>query len=97
LNPASHEVARSGTRINLTPTEFSLLEFLMRNAGEVLARNTLIEHVWDFAFDGDPRIVNVYIRSLRDKIDRPFDKTSLETVRGIGYRIRDEALGQPAD
>lgn len=97
LNPASHEVARSGSRIQLTPTEFSLLEYLMRNAGEVLARGTLIEHVWDFAFDGDPRIVNVYIRSLRGKIDRPFGKTSLETVRGVGYRIRDETLGQPAD
>jgi two-component system, OmpR family, response regulator len=97
LNPARHEVARSGTRIGLTPTEFALLEYLMRNAGDVLTRSCLIEHVWDFAFEGDPRIVNVYIRSLRDKIDRPFGRASLETVRGIGYRIRNDSLGQPPD
>jgi two-component system OmpR family response regulator len=97
LNPARHEVARGGAGIGLTPTEFALLEYLMRNADDVLTRSSLIEHVWDFAFDGDPRIINVYIRSLRDKIDRPFGRASLETVRGIGYRIRDDSLGQPAD
>jgi two-component system, OmpR family, response regulator len=97
LNPARHEVARNGMRIGLTPTEFALLEYLMRNADDVLTRSRLIEHVWDFAFEGDPRIVNVYIRSLREKIDRPFGRASLETVRGIGYRIRDDSLGQPAD
>ena len=97
LNPARHEVTRGGAGIGLTPTEFALLEYLMRNADNVLTRRKLIEHVWDFAFDGDPRIVNVYIRSLREKIDRPFGRATLETVRGIGYRIRDDALGQPAD
>jgi two-component system, OmpR family, response regulator len=97
LNPARHEVARGGTRIGVTPTEFALLEYLMRNANDVLARSRLIEHVWDFAFDGDPRIVNVYVRSLRDKIDRPFGRATLETVRGIGYRIRDDSPAQPAD
>ena len=63
----------------------------MRNEGRALSRTELVEHVWDFAYDGDPRIVNVYVRSLRDKIDRPFGRSSLETVRGIGYRIQDAA------
>jgi len=97
LDPARHEVRRGGTGIDVTPTEFALLEYFMRRPGEVLTRSTLVEHVWDFAFDGDPRIVNVYIRSLRDKIDRPFGRASLETVRGLGYRIRDDALVQAAD
>ena len=97
LDPARHEVRRDGTGIELIPTEFALLEYFMRRPGEVLTRTTLVEHVWDFAFDGDPRIVNVYIRSLRDKIDRPFRRVSLETIRGMGYRIRDDALGQAAD
>jgi two-component system OmpR family response regulator len=97
LDPAQHQVARGGSVIDLTPTEFALLEYLMRRPGDVLTRATLVEHVWDFAFDGDPRIVNVYIRSLRDKIDRPFKRASVETVRGLGYRIRDDALGPAAD
>jgi two-component system OmpR family response regulator len=97
LDPARHEVMRGGSVIELTPTEFALLEYFMRRPGDVLTRAALVEHVWDFAFDGDPRIVNVYIRSLRDKIDRPFQRASLETVRGLGYRIRDDALVQAAD
>jgi len=97
LDPARHEVLRCGHVIELTPTEFALLEYLMRRPGDVLTRAALVEHVWDFAFEGDPRIVNVYIRSLRGKIDRPFKRASLETVRGLGYRIRDDALGQAAD
>jgi two-component system OmpR family response regulator len=97
LDPARHEVHRGACDIELTPTEFALLEFLMRRSGDVLTRRTLIQHVWDFAFDGDPRIVNVYIRSLREKVDRPFGRASLETVRGLGYRIQDDALGPAAD
>src|SRR5215471_10565114 len=97
LDPARHEVVRGGSVIELTPTEFALLEYFMRRPGDVLTRAALVEHVWDFAFDGDPRIVNVYIRSLRGKIDRPFQRASLQTVRGLGYRIRDDALGRPAD
>jgi len=97
LDPARHEVSRDGSKIELTPTEFALLEYFMRRPGDVLTRTTLVQHVWDFAFDGDPRIVNVYVRSLRDKIDRPFKRASLETVRGLGYRIRDDTLGQAAD
>jgi two-component system OmpR family response regulator len=97
LDPARHEVRRGDTVIELTPTEFALLEYFMRRPGEALTRATLVGHVWDFAFDGDPRIVNVYVRSLRDKIDRPFGRASLETVRGLGYRIRDDALAPAAD
>jgi two-component system OmpR family response regulator len=93
LNPARHQVTRGGAAIGLTPTEFALLEYLMRNANDALTRTRLVEHVWDFAFDGDPRIVNVYVRSLRGKIDRPFGRATLETVRGIGYRIRDDSPG----
>jgi two-component system OmpR family response regulator len=97
LDPGRHEVDRGGTRIGLTPTEFALLEYLMRHAGDVLTRKNLIEHVWDYAFDGDPRILNVYVRALRDKIDRPFGRTTLETIRGIGYRITDDSPGPAAD
>lgn len=97
LDPALHRVRRGDCGISLTRTEFALLEYFMRYPGSVLTRRTLIEHVWDYAFEGDPRIVNVYVRSLRNKIDRPFGRSSLETVRGLGYRVRDDALGQPAD
>lgn len=89
LDPAAHAVHRGQRAIDLTPTEFALLECLMRNEGRALSRAELLEHVWDFAYEGDPRIVNVYVRSLRDKIDRPFDVDSIETVRGVGYRMRD--------
>src|SRR6266516_4251652 len=97
LDPARHEVRRGGSSIELTPTEFSLLEYFMRHRDDVLTRRRLIEHVWDYAFEGDPRIVNVYIRSLRDKIDRPFGRATLDTVRGMGYRIRDDSLDTAAD
>jgi two-component system OmpR family response regulator len=97
LDPARHDVCRAGSRIHLTPTEFALLEYLMRRPDDVVTRKALIEHVWDFAFDGDPRIVNVYIRSLRDKIDRPFGRATLQTVHGLGYRIRDEPQDRAAD
>jgi two-component system OmpR family response regulator len=97
LHPGRHEVDRGGAKIGLTRTEFALLEYLMRHPGDALTRKNLIEHVWDYAFDGDPRILNVYVRSLRGKIDRPFGRATLETVRGIGYRIADDSLGQAAD
>jgi two-component system, OmpR family, response regulator len=92
LDPARHEVRRAARLIGLTRTEFALLEYLMRHAGEALTRRRLIEHVWDYAFDGDPRIVDVYVRTLREKIDRPYRRSSLQTVRGTGYRIHDDAL-----
>jgi two-component system OmpR family response regulator len=92
LDPASKSVRRGDRRIQLTPKEFSLLEYFMRHPDEVLTRTRLIEHVWDFAFEGDSNVVEVYVRYLREKIDRPFGRESLETVRGMGYRLRkDEA------
>jgi len=91
LDPARRTVARDGTAIDLTAREFALLEFLMRHAGEVLTRTQLIEHVWDFAYDGDSNVVDVYIRYLRNKVDRPFGRDSIRTVRGAGYRLEDGA------
>jgi two-component system OmpR family response regulator len=90
LDPATKEVRRGDHPIALTAKEFSLLEYFMRHPGEALTRTRLIEHVWDFAFEGDSNVVEVYVRYLREKIDRPFGRRSLETVRGIGYRLRDE-------
>jgi len=97
LDPATRDVRRGDQPVLLTRKEFALLDELMRHPGEALSREQLIEHVWDFAFDGDPRIVNVFVRTLRQKIDRPFGRESIETVHGIGYRLRDDRLGAPAD
>ena len=90
LDPAEHAVRRGGEPINVTPREFALLQYLMQHPGEALSRAELLEHVWDFAFEGDPNIVDVYVGYLRDKIDRPFGRGSIETVRGVGYRLRNE-------
>ena len=89
LDPAARSVARDGSSIDLTAREFALLEYLMRHPGEVLTRTQLIEHVWDFAYEGDSNVVDVYIRYLREKVDRPFGERSIETVRGVGYRLRE--------
>jgi two-component system, OmpR family, response regulator len=89
LDPVGHRVLRSGRTVELTATEFAILECFMRRPGQTLSRRDVLEHVWDFGFDGDPRIVTVYVRSLRNKIDRPFGRASLETVRGVGYRLRE--------
>ena len=89
LDPATKQVARRGVAIGLTAKEFALLEYLLLNRGRVLDRAELIEHLWDFAFDGDPRNVDVYVRYLRAKIDEPFGTSTIETVRGSGYRLRD--------
>jgi len=90
LDPAAHAAKRSGRRVDLSPKEFALLEFFMRHPDEALSKRRLIEHVWDFAFEGDPNVVEVYVRYLREKIDRPFGRQSIETVRGAGYRLREE-------
>jgi two-component system OmpR family response regulator len=90
LDPAARLVRRGRSDISLTPKEFALLEYFMRHPGEVLSRTRLIEHVWDFAYEGDSNVVEVYVRYLREKIDRPFRRDSLETVRGVGYRLRAE-------
>jgi two-component system, OmpR family, response regulator len=90
LDPAARSVARDGHPIELTAKEYALLEFFMRHPGEVLTRSRLIEHVWDFAYEGDSNVVDVYVRYLRNKVDRPFGRDSIETVRGSGYRLRSE-------
>jgi two-component system OmpR family response regulator len=87
LNPATHTVQRGQTRIPLSAKEFALLHELMRRAGDTLTRTYLIEHVWDFAYDGGSNVVDVYIRYLRDKIDRPFGRDTIRTIRGAGYRL----------
>jgi two-component system, OmpR family, response regulator len=87
LDPARHRVARGGTAIELTPRQFSMLEFLMRRSEEVVPKATILAHVWDFAFEGDPNIVEVYARQLRQRIDIPFGRNSLQTVRLVGYRL----------
>jgi two-component system OmpR family response regulator len=91
LDPAARTVRRGETLVELTPKEFAVLECLMRQAGDVLTRTELIEHVWDFGYDGDSNVVDVYIGYLRQKVDRPFGCATIETVRGAGYRLRGEA------
>jgi len=88
LDPASRRAWRDQTEIHLSPKEFALLEAFMRRPGQVLTRLQLLEHAWDFAYEHRSNVVDVYIRYLREKIDRPFGTDSIETVRGVGYRIR---------
>jgi two-component system, OmpR family, response regulator len=88
LDPATRLVRLNGTTVALTAREFTLLEYLMRHRGEVLSRTQIREHVWDDGFDGDSNVVDVYIRYLRQKIDRAFSLDMIETVRGAGYRIK---------
>jgi two-component system OmpR family response regulator len=88
LDPAAHSVHRAGQNVDLTAKEFALLELLMRHPGEVLSRTRILEHVWDFAYDPSSNVVDQYIAYLRRKIDRPFDREDVETVRGAGYRLR---------
>jgi two-component system OmpR family response regulator len=92
LDPATRLVRRAEAPIDLTAKEYALLECFVRHPGQVLSRAELLEHVWDDRFDGDPRVVNVYIGYLREKIDRPFGRHSLQTLRGVGYRLRDDLL-----
>jgi two-component system OmpR family response regulator len=88
LDPATRSVWRSDEEIHLSAKEFALLETFMRRPGEVLSRYQLLEHCWDYGYERRSNIVDVYIRYLREKIDRPFGRDSLETVRGVGYRLR---------
>jgi heavy metal response regulator len=87
LDRLSQQVKRSGKRIDLTAKEYSLLEYLMSNAGRVLSRTMIIEHVWDQSFDGVTNIVDVYVRHLRNKVDDPFEQKLIRTVRGVGYTV----------
>jgi two-component system, OmpR family, response regulator len=97
LDPASRSVSRGNTPIEVSPTEFALLVQFMRHPDQVLSRSYLLEHVWDFAYDGTSNVVDVYVRYLREKIDRPFGRTSLHTVRGAGYALRTLASENGAD
>jgi two-component system copper resistance phosphate regulon response regulator CusR len=87
LDRLSQQVKRAAKRIDLTAKEYSLLEYLMSNAGRVLSRTMIIEHVWDQSFDGITNIVDVYVRHLRNKVDDPFEQKLIRTVRGVGYTI----------
>ena len=88
LDPATRVVRRGNVEIPLSAREVALLDLLLRHAGEVLSRSQILEHVWDFAYDGTSNVVDVYVRYLREKIDRPFGKRAIETARGFGYRLR---------
>lgn len=91
LDPGTRRVTRAGKEVGLSPKEFALLHELMRFPGQPLSRTHLIEHVWDFAYDGASNVVDVYIGYLREKVDRPFARSSIRTVRGAGYCIEDES------
>jgi two-component system OmpR family response regulator len=91
LDPAARRAWRGTTELELSAKEFALLELFMRRAGEALTRVQLLDGVWDMAFESRSNVVDVYIRYLREKIDRPFARSSIETVRGVGYRLRPDA------
>lgn len=88
IDVSTRTATRGQDAVSLTAREFAVLEQLMRSAGEVLSKQQIVEHVWDLHFEGDLNIVEVYVRSLRKKIDEPFGRRSIETVRGAGYRLR---------
>jgi two-component system OmpR family response regulator len=90
LDPATREVRRGDVPVELSAKEFSVLETFMRRPGEVLTRLHVLEHAWDMAYENRSNVIDVYVRRLRQKIDEPFGRHSLETVRGVGYRLRDE-------
>ena len=87
LNPGARRVWRDGVEVELTARETSLLEFLLRRKGEAVTKTNVLDNVWDDLFEGDPNIVEVYVRRLRNKLDRPFGRESITTVRGVGYRL----------
>jgi two-component system OmpR family response regulator len=91
LDPAARRVWRGDEEVKLSAKEFALLETFMRRPGQALSRYQLLEHAWDMAYENRSNVVDVYVRYLRDKIDRPFGRDSIETVRGVGYRLREGA------
>jgi two-component system OmpR family response regulator len=91
LDPAAHRAWRGKVEIDLSAKEFALLQLFMRRPGETLTRQQLLDGAWDIAFDGRSNVVDVYVRYLREKVDRPFGRHSLETIRGVGYRLRTDA------
>ena len=90
LDPAGRRAWRGEVELSLTAREFTILELFMRRPGQVLTRLQLLEGAWDMAFESRSNIVDVYVRYLREKVDRPFARTSIETVRGVGYRLRED-------
>ena len=90
LDRLSQQVRRAGKKIELTGKEYALLEYLMSNAGRVVSRTMIIDHVWDQSFDGATNIVDVYVRHLRNKVDEPHERKLIHTVRGVGYAIRED-------
>jgi two-component system, OmpR family, response regulator len=88
LDPATRQAWRGGVEVELSAKEFALLETFMRRPGDVLSRLDLLEHAWDYGYENRSNVVDVYIRYLREKVDRPFGRCSIETVRGVGYRLR---------
>jgi two-component system OmpR family response regulator len=93
LDPATRQAWRGEVEVDLSAKEFALLETFMRNAGDVLTRLDLLEHAWDYGYENRSNVVDVYVRYLRAKIDRPFGVDSIETVRGVGYRLRRDGGG----
>ncbi len=87
LDPANRTCQRSGTPIELTSKEFAIVEFLARHPGQVISKAELLDHAWDFAYDGDPSVIEVHISNIRRKIDKRFGTETLRTVRGAGYRL----------
>jgi two-component system OmpR family response regulator len=90
LDPATRRVWRGDVQIELSAKEFGLLETFMRRPDRVLSRLELLEHAWDYAYENRSNVIDVYVRYLREKVDRPFGRASIETVRGAGYRLRDD-------
>jgi len=84
----TREIVRAGKKIDLQPREFALIEYLMRNAGRVISRTMILEHVWDYSFDPQTDVVNVLVCRLRDKVDRDFDEKLIHTIRGVGYVLK---------
>jgi two-component system OmpR family response regulator len=93
LDPAARRAWRGEAEVDLSAKEFALLETFMRNPGDVLTRLDLLEHAWDYGYENRSNVVDVYVRYLRAKIDRPFAVDSIETVRGVGYRLRRDGGG----
>jgi DNA-binding response OmpR family regulator len=87
MDPAARRAWRGQVEVELTPRELAVLEFLLHRRGEVVSKREILQHVWDDDFEGDPNIVEVYVRRLRDKLDRPFQRDSIQTIRGLGYRL----------
>jgi two-component system OmpR family response regulator len=97
LDPATHAVERGGRRIELSAKQFALLHFLMRQAGQVVSRTMIQEHVWNYEFDGLTNVVDVHINRLRNKVDRGFARPLIHTLRGVGYVLREDQAAGIAD